>query len=81
MGDVGACHCGQCRKLSGHYSASFWAAEDSVTWTARETREYATRAAGGVVFVRNVALRCGFAPKMAAFRWRPAPLTAPPAAG
>lgn len=55
MGDVGACHCGQCRKLSGHYSASFWAAEDSVTWTARETREYATPGGGR----RGFCAKCG----------------------
>nr|WP_253944593.1 GFA family protein [Pseudogemmobacter hezensis] len=46
MGEVTACHCGQCRKLSGHYSASFWAEEDSVTWAARNIREYKTAGGG-----------------------------------
>lgn len=35
-GHVTACHCGQCRKLSGHYSASFDADEGSLTYTARD---------------------------------------------
>ncbi len=59
MGEVGACHCGQCRKLSGHYSASFWADEASITWEARETREYATKGGG----------RRGFCPVCGASLW------------
>lgn len=42
MGDVGACHCNQCRKLSGHYSASFDADESQMAWLSRATREYRT---------------------------------------
>ncbi|MEO6300068.1 MAG: GFA family protein, partial [Paracoccaceae bacterium] len=34
MGEVGACHCTQCRKRSGHFSASFDAPESSLTWSA-----------------------------------------------
>jgi hypothetical protein len=42
-GDITACHCTQCRKLSGHYSASFDADEGDVEWLARTTvREYET---------------------------------------
>lgn len=46
MGEVGACHCTQCRKLSGHYSASFDAAEDSLDWQARALSEYRTPGGG-----------------------------------
>jgi hypothetical protein len=46
MGVVGACHCTQCRKLSGHYSASFEADEASVTWQQRSVAEYATPGGG-----------------------------------
>jgi len=42
MGDVGACHCRQCRKLSGHYSASFDADEAALTWHSRALAEYET---------------------------------------
>lgn len=46
MGEVGACHCTQCRKLSGHYSASFDAEEASLVWEARDIAEYATPGGG-----------------------------------
>lgn len=46
MGAVGACHCTQCRKLSGHYSASFDADESAVVWAARHLLEYATPGGG-----------------------------------
>ena len=42
MGEVTACHCTQCRKLSGHFSASFDAGESSLTWQEKATREYRT---------------------------------------
>ncbi len=32
-----ACHCGQCRKQSGHYWASVNVATDDLTFTARDT--------------------------------------------
>jgi hypothetical protein len=55
-GGVGACHCTQCRKLSGHYSASFDAAEEEVAFLARGTlAEFAT--AGGAR--RGFCTRCG----------------------
>jgi len=34
-GDITACHCRECRKLSGHYSAFFPADEASVNWQDR----------------------------------------------
>jgi hypothetical protein len=36
-GGIGACHCTQCRKLSGHFSASFDAEESTLVWEARQT--------------------------------------------
>lgn len=42
-GDVTACHCHQCRSLSGHYSASFDADESRVIWQSRASlAEYRT---------------------------------------
>ncbi len=42
-GGVGACHCRQCRKLSGHFSASFDADEAKVVYAARDSlAEYQT---------------------------------------
>lgn len=35
MGEVTACHCSQCRKLSGHFAASFDADEAAVEWASR----------------------------------------------
>lgn len=46
MGDVTACHCTQCRKTSGHYSASFDAAERDLHWQARKLAEYVTPGGG-----------------------------------
>ena len=40
MGEVWACHCSQCRKTSGHFSASFDADETSVIWQARKVTEH-----------------------------------------
>lgn len=45
MGPVTACHCGQCRKTSGHFSASFDTDEAAVIWQARDVSEHQT--AGG----------------------------------
>lgn len=42
-GPVTACHCSQCRKLSGHYSASVDVAEAEVDWIAQaEVRTHRT---------------------------------------
>jgi hypothetical protein len=46
-GEITACHCRQCRKLSGHYTASFDAVEATVSWQARDAlAEYATPGGG-----------------------------------
>ena len=37
---VFTCHCTQCRKTSGHYSASFDANEASVQWQSRHVAEH-----------------------------------------
>lgn len=46
MGAVTACHCTQCRKTSGHYSASFDAKESEVDWQARHLAEHVTPGGG-----------------------------------
>ncbi len=55
-GGVTACHCAQCRKISGHFAASFDTAEAGVVYLARET--LATyRPPGGST--RGFCARCG----------------------
>lgn len=55
-GDITACHCHQCRKISGHFSASFDADDGLIDWTTRDTlAEY--RTAGGAT--RGFCNRCG----------------------
>jgi hypothetical protein len=55
-GPVTACHCIQCRKTSGHFSASFDTDEAVVVWSARGAlAEYATP--GGAQ--RGVCAACG----------------------
>ncbi|MCV2863869.1 GFA family protein [Albidovulum sediminicola] len=55
-GAITACHCTQCRKLSGHFSASFDAQEAAVLWHRRETlAEYETPAKAR----RGFCTRCG----------------------
>ncbi|MEZ5798127.1 MAG: GFA family protein [Paracoccaceae bacterium] len=46
MGAVTACHCRQCRKTSGHYSASFDARESDLTWHSRHLAEFVTPGGG-----------------------------------
>lgn len=42
-GPVTACHCDQCRRLSGHFAASFDASEDALDWLRRDAlAEYET---------------------------------------
>ena len=55
MGEVWACHCTQCRKTSGHYSASFDADETSVTWQSRKTSEHVSPGGG----LRGFCTDCG----------------------
>lgn len=46
-GPITACHCRQCRKLSGHYAASFDAGESTLDWRSRgPLAEYATPGGG-----------------------------------
>ncbi len=55
-GPVTACHCIQCRKLSGHFSASFDADEAQVVWHDRATlAEYETPGKGR----RGFCTHCG----------------------
>ena len=55
-GHVTACHCSQCRKLSGHYSASFDADAASLALSARASLgEYPTPGGG----VRGFCTGCG----------------------
>jgi hypothetical protein len=46
MGEVTACHCTQCRRTSGHFSASFDAHEPDLHWQARKLAEYVTPGGG-----------------------------------
>lgn len=55
MGEVWACHCTQCRKTSGHFSASFDAIEMDLHWQRKDLAEY-TSAGGGV---RGFCPTCG----------------------
>lgn len=55
-GEVTACHCSQCRKLSGYFAASFDADPASVTFHRKQTlAEYETAGGGARGFCR----RCG----------------------
>lgn len=55
-GGVGACHCTQCRKLSGHFSASFDTDEANVTFESRATLAEHESPAGAR---RGFCTRCG----------------------
>ncbi len=55
MGKVTACHCSQCRKTSGHFSASFDAAETDLEWSRKSIQ--VRRAAGGSL--RGFCPTCG----------------------
>ena len=55
MGEVWTCHCTQCRKTSGHFSASFDAAEVDLLWQRKDLTEY--RSSGGGE--RGFCLDCG----------------------
>ncbi|MBA4350550.1 MAG: hypothetical protein C0427_04800, partial [Rhodobacter sp.] len=55
-GEITACHCHQCRSLSGHYSASFDVEEGAVDLQARDgLAEYRTTGGGA----RGFCNRCG----------------------
>lgn len=52
--EVTACHCHQCRKTSGHFSASFDAEESGLRWTRQETlAEHVTPGGAHRGFCRN----------------------------
>ena len=55
-GDITACHCHQCRSLSGHYSASFDADEAALHWHARTALAKYRTAGGGT---RGFCATCG----------------------
>lgn len=40
VGKITACHCTQCRKISGHYSACLATQESGVTWQSRDVTEH-----------------------------------------
>lgn len=55
-GAITACHCHQCRRLSGHYSASFDVEEQAVAWQVKDgLAEYRTKGGG----VRGFCKGCG----------------------
>jgi hypothetical protein len=55
-GDITACHCTQCRKVSGHHAASFDVSEADVVWQARGTLERYRTGGGGT---RGFCAACG----------------------
>ncbi|MBC7142979.1 MAG: GFA family protein [Rhodobacteraceae bacterium] len=55
-GAITACHCIQCRKLAGHYSASFDADERRLDWRRRATLAEFRTPGGGT---RGFCTRCG----------------------
>lgn len=59
-GGVGACHCSQCRKFSGHYTASFDADEATLDWQAQSTREFTLPRGGRQGFCTDCGCRLYF---------------------
>lgn len=55
MGAVTACHCSQCRKTSGHFSASFDVDPASITWASRASRDHIAPNGG----IRSFCPTCG----------------------
>lgn len=55
VGEVTACHCGQCRKTSGHYAASVDVDEAAVIWHARAEAQFKTGGGG----TRGFCANCG----------------------
>ena len=46
MGEVTACHCSQCRKVSGHFAASFDVEEDALIWADKVVAEHVAPGGG-----------------------------------
>lgn len=69
MGDVTACHCSQCRKLSGHFAASFDVPEASLHWNTSHLAEYHTPGGGQRGFCPSCGSSLTSAPPTASFRW------------
>ncbi|MDT8857377.1 GFA family protein [Paracoccaceae bacterium Fryx2] len=55
-GTITACHCSQCRKTSGHFSASFDAEEAQLTWESRDALAECASPNGGR---RGFCTACG----------------------
>jgi hypothetical protein len=55
MGEVWGCHCLQCRKTSGHFSASFDADPATIVWEARLTTDHIGPNGG----TRSFCAHCG----------------------
>jgi hypothetical protein len=55
MGEVWGCHCRQCRKTSGHFSASFDADLAQVIWAARSVHQHVSPTGG----IRSFCPTCG----------------------
>lgn len=55
VGEVWGCHCHQCRKTSGHYSASVDVDPAAMVWHARQTRDHVAPKGG----VRSFCPTCG----------------------
>lgn len=60
VGEIEACHCGQCRKISGHYSASFGFDEAEIAWTAQKQEIYVTPAGGSHAFCTDCGSKLWF---------------------
>lgn len=67
-GEITACHCTQCRRLSGHYAASFDADETALLWLRRETlAEHETPGGGRRGFCRHCGASLWFRASSGAF--------------
>ena len=61
VGVITACHCGQCRKTSGHFAASFDAEADRLDWQGLgATRSHSTPGGGRRTFCATCGSRLWF---------------------
>lgn len=56
LSDVGACHCSQCRRTTGHYFAATTCKRDSLSFDSDETLAWYESSAG---INRGFCARCG----------------------